>query len=85
MNLAPCLAIDLPGCGLSSFDPTSWDAYKVDALVELLAVIIEDYREKTAGQGLVLIGHSMGCSLAALLASRTSGQRIMLTDLSWGW
>jgi pimeloyl-ACP methyl ester carboxylesterase/protein-tyrosine phosphatase len=80
VNLTSCLAIDLPGCGLSSFDPTSWDAYKVDALVELLVVIIEDYREKTAGQGLVLIGHSMGCSLAALLASRTSGQHTVLTD-----
>lgn len=80
VNLAPCLTIDLPGCGLSSFDPTSWDAYKVDALVELLAVIIEDYREKAAGQGVVLIGHSMGCSLAALLASRTSGQPTAVTD-----
>lgn len=80
VNLASCLAIDLPGCGLSSFGPESWDAYKVEALVELLAVIIEDYREKATGQGLVLIGHSMGCSLAALLASRTSGLLAAVTD-----
>lgn len=33
--------------------------------------MIEQYREKDAGQGVVLIGHSMGCSLAALLASHT--------------
>jgi pimeloyl-ACP methyl ester carboxylesterase/protein-tyrosine phosphatase len=74
------LAIDLPGCGLSSFEPTAWDAYKIDALVELLAIIIEDYREKEAAQGLVLIGHSMGCSLAALLASRTRRLRTSLAD-----
>lgn len=72
VNLASCLSIDLPGCGLSSFEPTSWDAYKTEALAELLAIIVEDYREKDAGQGVVLIGHSMGCSLSALLASKTS-------------
>lgn len=52
----------------------------MDALVELLKVIIEDYREKSAGQGVVLIGHSLGCSLAALLASQTSGQGTGLAD-----
>jgi pimeloyl-ACP methyl ester carboxylesterase/protein-tyrosine phosphatase len=72
VNLASCLAIDLPGCGLSSFMPTSWDAYTVEALVDLLATVIEEYREKDTRQGVVLIGHSMGCSLAALLASKTS-------------
>ena len=80
VNLTSCLAVDLPGCGLSSFDPKTWDAYKTDALVELLSIIIEDYREKKTGQCLVLIGHSMGCSLAALLASRTSPQRTYLVD-----
>lgn len=72
VNLSSCLAVDLPGCGLSSFDPTSWEAYKIDALAELLAEVIEYYREKNHGQGVVLIGHSMGCSLAALLTSRIS-------------
>lgn len=72
VNLAPCLTIDLPGCGLSKPSPTAWDAYTTEALVELLATITEDYREKDAGQGVVLIGHSLGCSLAALLASKTS-------------
>ncbi|ORY13971.1 hypothetical protein BCR34DRAFT_250029 [Clohesyomyces aquaticus] len=72
INLAPCLAIDLPGCGLSSFDPKDWKAYTTEALVHLLAVAIEAHRDHDAGQGVVLIGHSMGCSLAALLASSTS-------------
>jgi pimeloyl-ACP methyl ester carboxylesterase/protein-tyrosine phosphatase len=80
VNLTSCLAIDLPGCGLSSFEPKAWDAYTTEALVELLSVIIEDYREKETGQGVVLIGHSMGCSLAALLASTISPARITLVD-----
>jgi protein-tyrosine phosphatase len=49
-------------------------------LVELLATVIEDYREKGAGQGVVLIGHSMGCSLAAMLASSTSLHPIALAE-----
>lgn len=68
-SVASCLAIDLPGCGVSDFAPQKWDAYTTDALVELLEIIIEDYREQDKGQGVVLIGHSMGASLAALLAN----------------
>ncbi|KAE8354050.1 hypothetical protein BDV28DRAFT_93314 [Aspergillus coremiiformis] len=71
-NLGPCFGIDLPGCGLSSFAPTSWDAYKVEALAELLATAIEEHRDKEAGQGVVLIAHSLGCSLSAMLASSAS-------------
>ncbi|KAK3368147.1 alkaline phosphatase-like protein [Podospora didyma] len=66
--IASCLAVDLPGCGRSEFAPRSWDAYSTDALVELLETVIEDYREKDEGQGVVLIGHSMGTPLALLLA-----------------
>jgi pimeloyl-ACP methyl ester carboxylesterase/protein-tyrosine phosphatase len=80
VNLASCLSIDLPGCGLSSFEPTSWDAYTTDALTELLETVIEEYREKDAGQGVVLIGHSMGCSLAALLATQGSLHPSLLSD-----
>ncbi|KAF2816698.1 alpha/beta-hydrolase [Mytilinidion resinicola] len=72
INLAPCLSIDLPGCGVSQFTPATWEAYTTDALVRLLAVVIESYRDKGHDQGVVLIGHSMGCSLAALLASSSS-------------
>lgn len=71
-NVGPCFGIDLPGCGLSEFAPTSWDAYSIEAMAELLAVAIEQHRDKAAGQGVVLIAHSLGCSLSALLASTTS-------------
>ncbi|KAH8909833.1 alkaline phosphatase-like protein [Coniochaeta sp. PMI_546] len=71
-NISHCLAIDLPGCGASEFSQTSWEAYTTDALVELLELIIEDYRDKEAGQGVVLIGHSMGCSLGVRLASKAA-------------
>lgn len=71
-NVGPCFGIDLPGCGLSSFTPTSWDAYKVEALAELLATAIDQHRDKEAGQKVVLIGHSLGCSLSAILASSSS-------------
>ncbi|KAI9773089.1 MAG: hypothetical protein M1840_008210 [Geoglossum simile] len=83
-NPAPCLGIDLPGCGLSSFEPKSWDAYTTGALVELLALVIEKYRDGEAGQGIVLVGHSMGCSLAVLLASATSPHPNRFTDRASG-
>jgi pimeloyl-ACP methyl ester carboxylesterase len=67
--IASCLAVDLPGCGVSGFEPRDWNAYSTDAIVELLEAVIEDHREAAAGQGVVLIGHSMGSSLAALLAN----------------
>lgn len=71
-NVGSCFGIDLPGCGLSSFAPTSWDAYTVEALAELLVTAIEQHRSREAGQGVVLIAHSLGCSLSALVASSTS-------------
>lgn len=77
--IASCLAIDLPGCGVSEFSNRSWDAYSTDALVELLELIIEDYREKDEGQGVVLVGHSMGASLAALLANPRVPPRTQLS------
>lgn len=69
-----CLAVDLPGCGVSELAPTSWDAYTNEALVELLEIIVDGYRDKEAGQGVVLIGHSMGCALSARLAAPGSNQ-----------
>lgn len=69
-NVGSCFGIDLPGCGLSKFEPTNWDAYTVEALAELLAVAIEQQRDPD--QDVILIGHSLGCSLSALLASSTS-------------
>ncbi|KAH5065903.1 hypothetical protein HBI17_002160 [Parastagonospora nodorum] len=78
-NLASCLAIDLPGCGLSEFSPKDWDAYTTDALVHLLAVVIEAHRAVNEDQQVILVGHSMGCSLAALLASPTSPHAELLS------
>lgn len=79
-NVGPCFGIDLPGCGLSEFAPTSWDAYSIEAMAELLAVAIEQHRDKAAGQGVVLIAHSLGCSLSALLASTTSPVQMELRE-----
>jgi pimeloyl-ACP methyl ester carboxylesterase/protein-tyrosine phosphatase len=78
-NLASCLAIDLPGCGLSTFEPTKWAAYSSDALAHLLAVVIETYRAIDENQQVILVGHSMGCSLAALLASPSSPHAHLLS------
>ncbi|KAL9135819.1 MAG: hypothetical protein Q9175_002974 [Cornicularia normoerica] len=69
VNVAPCLGIDLPGCGRSAFSPTSWDAYTPKALAELLSVVIKQHCDRNEGQGAILIGHSMGCALSALVAS----------------
>ncbi|KAK0798749.1 hypothetical protein LTS02_008452 [Friedmanniomyces endolithicus] len=72
VNIGPCLAIDLPGCGLSEFKPDEASAYSTVAFAELLCTAIESYRNKANNQQVVIIGHSMGCSIAALLASSTS-------------
>jgi pimeloyl-ACP methyl ester carboxylesterase len=80
VNLAPTLAIDLPGCGLSSFRPKAWEAYTTKALVQLLAVVIEKHRDVEGGQGVILVCHSMGCSLAALLTSSTSPYKDLLSE-----
>ncbi|GME41307.1 Alpha/beta hydrolase fold-1 [Neofusicoccum parvum] len=72
VNLAPCLAIDFPGCGLSKFAPKTQQAYYTNALAALLATVIDEHRDKEAGQGVVLIGHSLGCSISAYLASSSS-------------
>ncbi|KAJ0422430.1 dual specificity phosphatase catalytic domain protein [Aspergillus carlsbadensis] len=83
-NVGPCFGIDFPGCGLSSFAPTSWDAYTIEALAELLATAIDQHRDKEAGQGIVLVGHSLGCSISALLASSTSPLKHALKELILG-
>ncbi|KAK8166552.1 ribosomal protein S21e-domain-containing protein [Phyllosticta citrichinensis] len=72
VNIGPCLAIDFPGCGLSKLTPKDWAAYSTEALVQLLAVVVEQHRDRESGQGVIFIAHSMGCSLACALASSTS-------------
>lgn len=72
INIAPCLGIDLPGNGLSKLDPRAWNAYSIDAMVALVAQAVDTCRALHGHGEVVLIGHSMGCSIAALLASTTS-------------
>lgn len=74
-NVAPCLAIDLPGCGQSDFKPNEPKAYTITAFAELLAAVIDCYRDSESNQGVVLIGHSMGCSISVLLSSSSSPLR----------
>ena len=78
INAAPCLAIDLPGCGLSEFKPDDINAYTIIAHAELVAAAID--RHRAVDQKIVLVGHSMGCSIASLLASSTSP----LSDVFYG-
>src|ERR1700760_527198 len=72
INFASCLAIDLPGCGLSELAPSDRKAYTTHALAELVAAAIGRFRDAENDQKVVLIGHSMGCSINTLLASSTS-------------
>lgn len=70
VNAAPCLAIDLPGCGLSDFKPDDPKAYTTVAFAKLVAAAVNEHRKED--QKVIFIGHSMGCSIAALLVSSTS-------------
>ena len=79
-NIATCLAIDLPGCGVSVFDPADWEAYTTGSLVHLLATVINDHRDVGRNQDVVLIGHSLGCSLAVMLASSASPYAHLLSQ-----
>lgn len=49
--------------------------------MELLAKVIEEHCDNEAKQGVILVGHSMGCSLSALLASSTSGVQAKEIDV----
>lgn len=80
VSAAPTLAIDFPGCGLSSFQPEDEKAYTTDALIHLLAIVIEKHRNVKANQGVIFVCHSMGCSLGALLASKTSPYKDLISE-----
>lgn len=64
--------VDFPGCGLSDFAPQEAKAYSTNALAELLATAIAKFRDNENNQKIVLVGHSMGCSINVLLASTSS-------------
>ena len=72
VNVAPCLGIDFPGCGFSQFSPREWKDYSPASLVDLLVTVINEHCRKTPGQSVILVGHSLGCSLSTLLASKIS-------------
>ncbi|KAG6003384.1 hypothetical protein E4U54_000694 [Claviceps lovelessii] len=80
VDLAPCLSIDFPGGGRSQYTNTSWDAYTPEALGELIETVIEDHRDAESGQGVVLIGHSMGTALAAQLASHAKSHKTSIAQ-----
>ncbi|KAK5092270.1 hypothetical protein LTR70_001921 [Exophiala xenobiotica] len=71
-NVAPCFGLELPGHGKSTFAPKAYGAYTIEANVALWKTAIEDVCWKNGHKSVVLIGHSMGCSIAALLASTAS-------------
>ncbi|RPB16705.1 alpha/beta-hydrolase [Morchella conica CCBAS932] len=69
VHISHTLAIDLPGCGPDSeFAPKDWDAYTTPSLAAVIAGVVNGKLEE--GQQVILIGHSMGCSLAATLATK---------------
>ncbi|KAI9890209.1 MAG: hypothetical protein M1814_004371 [Vezdaea aestivalis] len=78
VNNGPCLAIDLPGCGLSEFSTADWEAYRIEALASLVVEVIKSHLSKD--QKIVLVGHSLGCSIATLIASETSTIKGNLAD-----
>ncbi|KAG5930580.1 hypothetical protein E4U42_006668 [Claviceps africana] len=80
VDLGPCLAIDFPGGGRSHYTNTSWEAYTPEALGELFEIIIEEHRDAESGQGIVLIGHSMGTALAAQIASGAKHHKMSIAQ-----
>ena len=71
----PFIAIDLPGCGQSEYRA------RVDYGTEVMAEMIEAVIEQVVGSEsrIVLVGHSMGCVLAARVAmSRKNVQNVVL-------
>ncbi len=71
-NVGPCFGIELPGHGNSSFDPQNYAAFTTDAFAALWKTAIGDACQQHGHSKVVLIGHSMGCSVSALLATDLS-------------
>ncbi|KAK5192540.1 hypothetical protein LTR96_007168 [Exophiala xenobiotica] len=68
-NVGPCFGIELPGHGLSAFSPKDYNAYKFQAFVALWRKAIEDICREKGHQKVVFVAHSLGCSIAATLAT----------------
>ncbi|RMD41291.1 hypothetical protein DV735_g3817, partial [Chaetothyriales sp. CBS 134920] len=74
VNVGPCFGIELAGHGKSAFDPDDYGAYTFDASVDLWQTAIASICREHGHDKVVLIGHSMGCSLSAALAAATTAQ-----------
>ncbi|KIY02865.1 uncharacterized protein Z520_01330 [Fonsecaea multimorphosa CBS 102226] len=72
VNVAPCFGIDLPGHGMSAFSPKDYDAYTIAAFCDLWQTAIQGICEQHGHKKVVFICHSMGCSIAAMLATSPS-------------
>ncbi|EXJ59971.1 hypothetical protein A1O7_04119 [Cladophialophora yegresii CBS 114405] len=72
VNIAPCFGLDLPGHGMSAFSPQAYNAYGTTAFCELWQTAIREICEEHGHKKVLFIGHSMGCSIAALLATDPS-------------
>lgn len=69
VNVAPCFGIELPGHGDSEFDPQDYEAYTTSAIKVLWRTAIQEACAQHGHKKVVLVGHSYGCSIAALLAT----------------
>jgi pimeloyl-ACP methyl ester carboxylesterase len=76
VNVAPCFGIELPGHGLSQFAPEDYDAYTTSAIKVLWRSAIQQVCSENHHKNIVLIGHSYGCSIAALLATDPKFQAV---------
>lgn len=77
-NAASCLLLDLPGCGRSDLKPTDEAAYTLISFAEIVAAAIDRFIRPQ--QKVVLVGHSLGCSIGALLASSESPVTHLLVE-----
>lgn len=67
-HYAELVAVDLPGHGKSEFQPSDWASYKTERLLDVLETVLSSTCSED--REVVIIGHSMGCVLAAKLANR---------------
>lgn len=65
-NIAPCFGLELPGHGQSSFMPTGYHAYTIEAFTALWKVAIEDICNQHGHQNVILIGEFWTAKLSYL-------------------
>ncbi|KAJ9611709.1 hypothetical protein H2200_004893 [Cladophialophora chaetospira] len=72
VNIAPCFGIDLPGHGKSKFLPKTPEAYTIAAFCELWKTAVEGICKEYGHKKVLFVGHSMGCSISAILTTESS-------------